>query len=457
MSGDIENCSDPQEICSNNEKPQNIDIEQGNSMNIIDLNDDCLEHIFLYVEVSDLVHLVEASKKFELAAGNSFKANHQSFTISKYLQLTCMMFPPVWLLQLERCQSRILSGDEALTTISYFGQFTKNLYIEVNSDFETRLLDKITEMCGDHLLSLRIDMWYNTNNCGAPFSAAWIKFFNNIHISFPKLQVLRIPICENFNIRETLNASIFKPIEQAYPSLVEFDAFLFDHLDSQSIKNVLRLNPQLRSLRLIQHCECAYGIVLLDLDINLPNLTLLGLNIKCCEDLVRIPEHVKPNRFRNLNELCIDTHENIVENIFNLLAFAGDNINKLTLKVIGSAKFIPSMSNSVLQTIYRCKNIKYLCFIDKVRVDDIVHLVRSLPLLESLSVSRYSLTHHKIRQLLRDFPRLIDFEISSTASYYFLPSEEMKYHKEIADLLNDTKWKSIDTNNPHLSKLRRLL
>ncbi|KAJ6642556.1 hypothetical protein Bhyg_07508, partial [Pseudolycoriella hygida] len=218
-------------------------------LKIIHLNDDCLEEIFFQLDLLDLAKVADANVRLAAVAADVFarKYRNQEIKIKAYGSLD------------SREKLRRQAFQDAHMIIEHFGKHIAKLDIDCGpfgGASAQPIINRLSEYCSDTLLELKIGQLCDSVRFQKPFVKlekltfyrSFCKFYSpmtNIAATFPKIRSIEIQ-----NIRYA-----FQSIEllQHIPTLDHFGYYTFPYVqfsaeDLQSIRRVVQLNPQLKSL-----------------------------------------------------------------------------------------------------------------------------------------------------------------------------------------------------------------
>lgn len=199
-------------------------------LSILDLDDDCLEEIFMHLNVKQLFDVIRAHTHF-LAAGRrvlSKKFKHNEITVS--------IFQPIYF---EYPEILHLVGDVMWHLRITYDRFSAG-------NFNTKIHDAVVCYCSDTLIEVTFNHIQPTMGINKTFLNLKRLNFNHGCVSFtmsefnkwfPKLCSLQFFFCTTINKQ---------CIEQAFPHLHHFtvahNSFTFENL-----RTFLDLNPQLKT------------------------------------------------------------------------------------------------------------------------------------------------------------------------------------------------------------------
>lgn len=253
------------------------------TMKIVDVNNDCLEHVFNYLDLLDLINVADANSNLRRAAASVFS---RKYACSKYpygnqlligfygLLDPCAFFrdlvtgynipAPVTISNGVIC---LLEPAPVFRILRLFGEFftrveihwdkdllsSKNYAIDLREKFLTRFLFYVNEFCSETLIS------FATNDVPAVTYSETMKPYKNVEVvsietgplgfnasqfndTFPKMRRLTLDSIElsypnDFAIK-------FNQLEDLRVRLTE----QFGNLTTTNVKEIIRLNPQLQSL-----------------------------------------------------------------------------------------------------------------------------------------------------------------------------------------------------------------
>lgn len=297
-------------------------LEEKCSTTILDLNDDCLETVFLYLSREELMNLHGSNSKFRLACESAF-----SRKFGKVQTLVSNV-------QGYRVNMTVLK--HSIKLLKTFGHCITKLVIHFKLEKISTLLEAIENYCGDTIkelelrhIGLRVKFPSMVNEIGLQ---AMYSLLSKINEKFPNLNCIRYDY-QNL----TKSCPYLGSINQHIPSLTALSiigpAFPYD-----DFRDVLQSNSQLTSLTIIgepnasattdRSFELTADFVEL-LDGLLPQLKHLKMGRISINYMTTMPEY--PKRFKNLKSLEFDCF--FVRNHWErgLLSFFGENIEDITL------------------------------------------------------------------------------------------------------------------------------
>lgn len=198
-------------------------------LSILNLNDDCLEQIFLNINLKDLFHVILAHTRFHTACRRVFvhRFKHREISISAF-QSTYSEYPEVL---------SVLGDVISLVRITY-DRFN------AHENFDHRIHDAIIRHCSDTLTEATFNHIRPTMHTNHVFRCLRKLHFNqgcvgqimsNFNKWFPELISLQ------FFFSQTINT---KCIEQTFPKLLHFTV-AHQHFTFHNLRTFLDLNPQL--------------------------------------------------------------------------------------------------------------------------------------------------------------------------------------------------------------------
>lgn len=193
-----------------------------NVTKITDLFDDCLEHIFIYLNLNDLINIAKTDSRLFQASCNTFI--HKFSAIEQTLN------------KIPQCET--YSGKESLYT---FGHLMKKLRIwPINNDLFNYCYKKECENCSafPNLKSLSFEA--GTINQSISFN----KWFPNLERLTLKYVNVTDPSCIEINLPALHTLSISNNFSSAHASK------MCRYFSNENVKNAIAFNPQLKHLSL---------------------------------------------------------------------------------------------------------------------------------------------------------------------------------------------------------------
>lgn len=360
------------------------------SLQLVDINYDCLLHIFQYLDVDTLVSIAEADHRFIEAAAAIFSRYNRQFDVmhlSPRVDLRCDL--------INYCQNP--SNIEPF--FRHFGHLISNLNVDfvlskkVDIDFGKLL----QEHCGTSLVSMNLACYRETEfqSNEKPFIALkQLKVFRGTLSKWSQINVR----CPNLNRLELFEVKLNRPhsIEVNFPQLKHLQIYnKMDKIPKTNICEMLRLNPQLEELTL----QCDYDIDFLE---------LLGQNLRMLKTLeIWSPKDRfssfgdRKIRFETVNKFALkasdDEWKPIVEMPFEFVGLQELSFNCYNV-----------FKGPIMEFVMRCgdliklKLIPCLDEIDDLAVDDLKKVIKSCPQLEELTFCADNLREADIIQFLSD-------------------------------------------------------
>lgn len=316
-------------------------------MKLIDLNDDCLMHIFRYLRSEDLANVSEVCKSFQPLALTTFK----SLWKDRHVFL-----------------SNISTKDKLHSTriLRNFGSSLKKVNIDFGGDrTNNKFFDVIMIKCLD-LIEVE-------------FSGFAVEIFTKVltmrnivrfNRKFTNLKRIRFGVLSN----KLVNAEC---IHQTFPKL--------EHLSIQhpfndlNLKKFLTLNPQLKSLELDYDFHSITRQLIGFIDDKLPHLEQLVLR-----DMGdRRVNNYQPKFLNNLRRLHICATVN--GKFLPGLAISNKKVEELIIEA-------DTCNNNLIDLICQYKEVKKLAFycrLNTIRDDDLIKLSETLPKLSEVELRGY--------------------------------------------------------------------
>lgn len=226
-----------------------------NVTKITDLNDDCLEHILKFLEIRDLIKVVDTSKYFHSAVSLAYQSRYGQLRVRLVIyphRYKWFDFEFRWII--------VQNMTACLRFLRCFGHLISYLDIEYDqSSHQNRIeIDKyVNKYCADSLIRLRLysaPKW-TMDSLIKPFKKvksiklSWCFLANNLiefNQWFPNMKQLKISygnqVIHRNHIEKTFSHLEFLSIE-----MMKCQKQLFY---KENVIETLRLNPQLKMLRM---------------------------------------------------------------------------------------------------------------------------------------------------------------------------------------------------------------
>lgn len=251
-------------VVINQKKKQKLSV---NGLQLVDMNNDCLEVIFEHFHVNDLVNVAECDERFYSAAESVFSRRYRNVEMHlNFGEHDCLC--PLNRLEIKK--------GIAVSLFRRFGHFVTDLLINFSAQHEIDIENSLFEHCSDTLTKLQL-IWCCGNN------------FETLIEPFGKIEELRITrsllgpkISQLNHYFPNLVSLKLCHIELSQPKLLEVHFSQLKQLEIQNrdqtlppstIVKMIRANAQIESLNL----DC-------NLDINL--LQTIGICLQQLEELI---------------------------------------------------------------------------------------------------------------------------------------------------------------------------
>lgn len=410
-------------------KRQKVENVNGVCKNILDVNKDCLDHIFNHLDVMDLVNLAEANKQLGQTAVSVFarkcKRRAITFDLKKKSLNSTSMF--------EMTDDNILICDPLLTfkTLRLFG--ASILTIKLVGEF-TKKIDKIlmsyaNTYCCDTLETFSIE---NGPTLTYADTKKPYKNVKNIHITgkidfngsqfndtFPNMHHLVLecaifPDHTSFATKFNKLASLFVDLRH-----IDFDTTDEKALTRSDIKEIVRLNPQIIELGTnydLKFWEYANQ--------HLKQLKHISINFKPNE----FNKLSQPIRFESVKELSLIIRE-IDESLNPKMVFSFKHLEYCLL----TGHFDKFWFNLVIenQSIEKLNIVPYRS--SKYFDQDIAILAEKLPKLTELRTIGCSWSVDSVIKFLNECSTLRKFTIEN---FFNLPNMKKLYSRMLMELPN---------------------
>lgn len=398
-------------------------MEQINGMKFTELDIDCLEAIFQYLSIEDLLNVADSNKVLKQAADLTFQLKHGKST----LLIQNKFFPYNWCDGFKggeaiidsRCLADLIEQDwplrpkhlkETLQILRCFGhkisilmiRIPENIHIQNSAAFLTsfgHIVTYIKDYCIETLKQLYIE-----SKAGGTL-ALFEKQFPNVHSVFVQSsdvsnfslndifpQMSRLTYCKN----NSCKVSDFIDIQKHFPKLKNFEIAV-DSASSAyeiipSIQGVIRLNPQIQSLTVPFIDE---NIHFQNINEVLPNLTELNL-LNYCRNI----ENSSTYHFKTVKRFLIQWPKHSYEK-FSYIPFSFENLEELTFDINSKNTLNEKFYDFILKNSSISKlQIKYQQEIN------LSKLISIMPCITELNLSHCYLTVDGVVEFMNKNPTL---------------------------------------------------
>lgn len=349
------------DVNNENKKKQDREAEQ---LNIIDLDDDCIEAIFLKLPREDLANIAESNIRFLEKACYAYGRNYTDTPFESGY---------------DECDLKTFT--RLMNIIKHFGtMITKLDLYDAHDDciYNERITDALFQNCHSNITDIcfdRVDQ-HTLNKIRQPFLN--LRNLNIYGLTLP-LKIAQLnrwfPNITKLILRCT---GMFLEEYCNLKRLIEADISL---RTLGNMKIFLRSNPQLINLRLrCNNSQIVDGELFNFMANHLPNLEHLGLTINEWRPVTYL-SNAQFNNLRTLSlTLCWDmindpndvpTNLGIISNVFEQTTIRG-----------------LCMNDGCLQFVSRCRRVTELEFLSYDDIDPImfIHLANSCPMLKKLQI-----------------------------------------------------------------------
>lgn len=413
------------------------------SMEIIDLNDDCLEVIFAFLTGPNLINLAEASPRFKEAAAQAYKRAYKAnLCIFIDYRRECLKIQRGCLKRRSSKQETSISqsayvqrtNDRYLRILRNFGKVFSTIWMQINIDeFDSQLLDEIIKNCKESLTDLSVYLRLNkgpSSIARIPEERDWClsSFLQGIAANFPNLKKLSFG-GNNDYLRD------LRPIVMSLPNLVSLSVEP-ENDSNESFVEMLRLNPQLESIAI--HYPFPTGAMLTSDTIEA--LRKNGSHLRRLQFFIVTVDpranEVDANAFDRLEQLYISTTKDDPRNLLKIFGVSGNKLEKLSYLCVDD-----ETSESLIETISQYKRLKYL-HISSLSDAQLGTLATNLPDLICLKLGIPNdltvLTPRGVCNFLKRCPKLGDVCVKR--------NYRNDFSSEWTSLLNNAEWKTTVSN-----------
>lgn len=247
--------------------------------NITDVNDDCLARVFMELSLSDLINIAETSKLLINAARLAFKSKYGKHEVRLYGSNSNRKIRYIHYSSLGGYSIKIRDFPTCLKVIRCFGSLIPKLFalsLGVSEHKRDEIKHYLNEYCGDSVVTLNYEEC-RLDNTLKPYQKEIVKFS---HCHF-KCEPVDINRCFP-NVRD-LSLPPRAPVECIIghiPNLNQLDVFI-DRKKHDEFARFLRLNPQLRTLRIFVALSNIKLLRILSECPQLENLKMHGVRATC--------------------------------------------------------------------------------------------------------------------------------------------------------------------------------
>lgn len=336
-----------------NSQQLNTEVPQ---MNVLDLNDDCLDQIFRYLNTADLATISETCKTFQQIAVKTFKSKKKNSVV--FL-----------------CNNTKAAKFESSRILRQFGRFLQKVNIDFGGDkTNDKFIDVIVDKCNLNLFEVEFS-GIEMEIIGKVIS----KILNKRNISrfiakFSNLKRLRFGVLAD----KLVDAQC---IQQKFPNLEHLSV---QHpFDDRNLKNFMESNVQVNSLELDNDFRSVTRHLIMTIDKILPHLEQLELKgIIQCGGAVRTMDY-QPLYLNNLKRLVIrDMHNG---KFLPNLAISNKKVEEFIIEV-------DACNDRLINFICQYKFIRKLvlcCGLNTFYGHNLLQLSESLPNLSEVEVRGY--------------------------------------------------------------------
>lgn len=423
----------------NDEKKPNVLMESDTKIKLTDIDQFCLEHIFMYLDFDDLLNVADASKYLRLATITPFTRKYG------WKQIQIRQTTSDVVMDTERDHIKIRNSKMIFQMLRCFGQMISKLkifYVE-GSYYDhrnyCRVLDYVNEFCAESLTSIRFDPTVRFESIKQPFANVEeisISLTNSsllekksLSAVFPKLRRLIFPI-------QSFEFDFSSAIREYFPNLQHFEVDLCASLDSKhAIIDGLRLNSHIKSLRI--------GIpnfnTLEEISEHLQSIENLDVFMKVYRPLDGSQFNSSSIRFSNVKKFSIHFELYVWTWTLRKLPFLFDQLKEFAL----SGRF--QYNDFYNEFLNENPTIEKLT-LDYGRLADVTNpkkLQEMLPCLNKITLTEKNLDNYRIDDILQHWAN----DLKTVNRFRFAPEPDLKTNTvEKLRKMPIDKWHAILSN-----------
>lgn len=385
-------------------------INESTTTKLTDINDDCLEHIFLYLNIEDLVNIAYTSKQLKPAAESAFSSNfgRKKMLIEEFSHGRIHIYD----------YKQRLSRNQFHRLMSSFGHLILKIKL---SDFKTSSLKKVNQFGCKSITDLRF-YEMDLHRMKKPFHAAETVAFFNVNTNW-----FCNPLNKLFpNVRTLdINYGHIWPwqIEVQFPHLNQLNISFSASARNRSYANMMRMNSQVQSL-VLRGKPCAKYLRYASKHLKfLERLQIVISNQNDLNDFDNFGEDVNftflkelkiiltTNRYMKTVKIPIVSN-NLKEFTFHLASKSGDGNRKDNVNIlIDFFKKCPSLTKV---TLSRCWNV-----VMPINKEIIIEIADALPSIESINISMLKISFNVAIEFVKYCKRLkkLCFVIENDAGF----------------------------------------
>ncbi len=295
--------------------PNGVKEGRRRTTSIIDLNDDCLVKVFLYLSQNDLINVCVTNSRFRLASERAFIQNYAKLQIN------------VSTIRHNRANAGVLKNSMRL--LKTFAHLIRKLLVEFKLENVAKILELVDKNCGENLNELELCQFGATKNQRHNTGLEEVNsFLGGLSKRFPNLHHLKLEYRNPSKMSNHFN-SLVQPI----PSLKSF-SFAMALLSLADIREFIRLNGQLECVALIglnkgdwMHPSLQIPQEFISyMDKALPQLE----DVEICRINIQVRNPFRRlQRFQNLKRFTIGNFTGFTAFGRDQLSFAGENIEEI--------------------------------------------------------------------------------------------------------------------------------
>lgn len=407
---------------NNTQNDSSIDSDSSETMEsrtvqMLDLNDDCLIDVFSYLNFNDLVSVNQTCIRFQPLSEHVFRKKHtainltdtpiddysnvdeSSFTLLQIRNLFVSFGPQIQKLKVAsnsfkqenryRVLDLLIRSCTSLRVLCLTGFYIKESLYKINTTFFSHLEDLSLTLC-EVCDSIK-------------------RVFSQCH------ELRKLTIQSDSNLTGSC-------IAISFPRLESMKLVMNSDIETRHLNTFIKLNLQLTSLKIIHCRNCIFDDIFPKIATFLPNLEVLNIEIEFFHDFNHNIMHLL--QLNHLRELQLNCSR------YSVSAFVEALAAKQQIEVLHLSDGL--LNDNLIDAITKCKKLTSLklCSMPNVHNRFLSELARNLPLLNDFHVSKCQLlTSSGVIQFVGFAERLQTLNIANSSveidDKFFLSLEQI--------------------------------